>query len=63
ASPLHHSLPLIQAPSLDFLVPALVLLGARAGSHAACRGQCDQSELFEVPAHQLREVLHRCPWS
>ncbi|XP_027020582.1 solute carrier family 23 member 3 isoform X1 [Tachysurus fulvidraco] len=49
-------LPLIQAPSLDFLVPALVLLGARAGSHAACRGQCDQSEQFEVPAHQLREL-------
>ncbi|XP_017325892.1 solute carrier family 23 member 3 [Ictalurus punctatus] len=49
-------LPLIQAPSLDFLVPALVLLCARAGSHAACRGQCDQSEQFEVPAHQLREL-------
>ncbi|XP_026802513.3 solute carrier family 23 member 3 [Pangasianodon hypophthalmus] len=49
-------LPLIQAPSLDFLVPALVLLCAQAGSHAACRGQCDQSEQFEVQAHQLREL-------
>ncbi|XP_060784828.1 solute carrier family 23 member 3 [Neoarius graeffei] len=49
-------LPLIQAPSLDFLVPALVLLCARPRSHAACRGQCDQSEQFEVPPHQLREL-------
>ncbi|KAM9486410.1 solute carrier family 23 member 3 [Clarias gariepinus] len=47
-------LPLIQAPSLDYLVPALVLLCA--GSHAACRGQCDQSKQFEVSAHQLREL-------
>ncbi|KAI5107303.1 solute carrier family 23 member 3 isoform X1 [Silurus meridionalis] len=49
-------LPLIQSPSLDFLVPALVLLCAQPGHHAACRGQSDQSEHFEVPVDQLREL-------
>ncbi|KAI4873069.1 hypothetical protein NFI96_025485 [Prochilodus magdalenae] len=45
-------LPLVQAPSLDFLVPALVLLSAQT----ACRGHCEKSEEFEAPTHPVREL-------
>ncbi|KAL7865482.1 hypothetical protein SRHO_G00107290 [Serrasalmus rhombeus] len=45
-------LPLVQAPSLDFLIPALVLLSAQA----ACREQCEKSKEFEAPTHPVREL-------
>ncbi|KAK7168802.1 hypothetical protein R3I93_004949 [Phoxinus phoxinus] len=49
-------LPLIQAPSLDFLIPALVLLSAQSGTPLACRGQCIEGEEPVAPAHPLREL-------
>uniref|UniRef100_W5KEA4 Solute carrier family 23 member 3 n=1 Tax=Astyanax mexicanus TaxID=7994 RepID=W5KEA4_ASTMX len=48
-------LPLVQAPSLDFLVPALVLLSAQTGTPAVCRGQCEKSNEIEGPTHPVRE--------
>lgn len=47
-------LPLIQAPSLDFLIPALVLLST--GTPVACRGQCIEAEEPVAPAHPIREL-------
>ncbi|XP_062862721.1 solute carrier family 23 member 3 [Trichomycterus rosablanca] len=50
-------LPLIQAPSIDFMLPALFLNSVQTGiGTAACRGQCHKSEEFEGPTHQLREL-------
>ncbi|XP_076858783.1 solute carrier family 23 member 3 isoform X2 [Brachyhypopomus gauderio] len=43
---------MVQGPSLDFLVPALVLLSAQT----SCRGQCDKSEVFVAPSHPVREL-------
>ncbi|XP_072541172.1 solute carrier family 23 member 3 [Salminus brasiliensis] len=48
-------LPLVQAPTLDFLVPALVLLSAQTGTPEVCRGQCEKSNEFEGPTHPVRE--------
>ncbi|XP_066542032.1 solute carrier family 23 member 3 [Hoplias malabaricus] len=49
-------LPLIQAPSLDFLIPALVLL-SQTENTLACRGQCEKSKEFEAPTtHPVREL-------
>ncbi|XP_026876908.2 solute carrier family 23 member 3 isoform X2 [Electrophorus electricus] len=45
-------LPLVQAPSLDFLVPALVLFSGQT----ACRWQCDKSGDFVAPTHPVREL-------
>ncbi|KAG1945560.1 solute carrier family [Pimephales promelas] len=49
-------LPLIQAPSLDFLIPALVLLSTQSGTPMACRGQCIEAEEPVAPAHPIREL-------
>ncbi|XP_016150971.1 solute carrier family 23 member 3-like [Sinocyclocheilus grahami] len=51
------SLPLILAPSLDFLIPVLALLSAQSGTAVACRGQCTEAEEPVAPAHPIREVL------
>uniref|UniRef100_A0A8C1BZE8 Solute carrier family 23 member 3 n=1 Tax=Cyprinus carpio carpio TaxID=630221 RepID=A0A8C1BZE8_CYPCA len=49
-------LPLILAPSLDFLIPALALLSAQSGTAVACRGQCTEPEEPVAPAHPIREL-------
>ncbi|XP_058644085.1 solute carrier family 23 member 3 isoform X2 [Onychostoma macrolepis] len=49
-------LPLILAPSLDFLIPALTLLSAQSGTAVACRGQCTEPEEPVAPAHPIREL-------
>ncbi|XP_043105402.1 solute carrier family 23 member 3 [Puntigrus tetrazona] len=49
-------LPLILAPSLDFLIPALALLSSQPGTAVACRGQCTDPEEPVAPAHPIREL-------
>ncbi|XP_026128080.1 solute carrier family 23 member 3 [Carassius auratus] len=49
-------LPLILAPSLDFLIPALALLSAQSGTAVACRGQCTEPEEPVAPALPIREL-------
>lgn len=49
-------LPLIQAPSLDFLIPAMTLISAQTGIPVACRGQCIKPEETVAPAHPIREL-------
>ncbi|XP_052005074.1 solute carrier family 23 member 3 [Xyrauchen texanus] len=49
-------LPLIQAPSLDFLIPAIALLTSQSGTPEACRGQCTEAEETVAPAHPIREL-------
>ncbi|XP_016342013.1 solute carrier family 23 member 3-like [Sinocyclocheilus anshuiensis] len=49
-------LPLILAPSLDFLIPVLALLSAQSGTAVACRGQCTEPEEPVAPAHPIREL-------
>ncbi|XP_055072499.2 solute carrier family 23 member 3 [Misgurnus anguillicaudatus] len=49
-------LPLIQAPSLDFLIPAMTLISAQTGTHVSCRGQCTEPEETVAPAHPIREL-------
>ncbi|XP_057191812.1 solute carrier family 23 member 3 [Triplophysa rosa] len=49
-------LPLIQAPSLDFLIPAMTLISAQTGISVACRGQCLIPEETVAPAHPIREL-------
>ncbi|XP_017213243.2 solute carrier family 23 member 3 isoform X1 [Danio rerio] len=49
-------LPLIQAPSLDFLIPAMALLSDQSGSAVSCRGQCVEPQEPVAPANPIREL-------
>ncbi|TRY94845.1 hypothetical protein DNTS_025185 [Danionella cerebrum] len=49
-------LPLIQAPSLDFLVPAVALLTSQSGSHGSCKRGCIYPEEPLVITNTFREL-------
>ncbi|XP_036396679.1 solute carrier family 23 member 3 [Megalops cyprinoides] len=51
-------LPLVQAPSLEFMIPALVLTSQRHqhGSTLACRGQCEEKEESLTQTDLVREL-------
>ncbi|XP_031433396.1 solute carrier family 23 member 3-like [Clupea harengus] len=49
-------LPLVQAPSLEFLVPALVLLSSNTGSEEDCRGQYSETEACDAQSSAVREL-------
>ncbi|KAG5833931.1 hypothetical protein ANANG_G00281140, partial [Anguilla anguilla] len=53
-------LPLIQAPSLEFMVPALVLTAQQrhgnAGTASACRGHCGEKDKSIAPIDLQREL-------
>ncbi|XP_062391085.1 solute carrier family 23 member 3 [Sardina pilchardus] len=49
-------LPLVQAPSLEMLVPALVLLSAKTGSEEDCRGQYSEAEGCDAQSSAEREL-------
>ncbi|XP_041933249.1 solute carrier family 23 member 3 [Alosa sapidissima] len=49
-------LPLMQAPSLEMLVPALVLLSAKTGNEEDCRGQYSETERCDAQGSAEREL-------
>ncbi|XP_030642518.1 solute carrier family 23 member 3 [Chanos chanos] len=49
-------LPLIQAPSVEFMIPAMALLFVRTENNVTCRGHCEETRESVIRGYPLREL-------